>query len=131
MKSKDFLGRGFKFPLNVSMQGSVELSEFDQNIEESIRIIIGTYPGERVMREHFGCFIHDLVFAPNNSATAALASYYVSDALTKWEPRIEKIEVNAIPDSDRENVMMIDIKYTVRATNQSSNLVYPFYLKEE
>ena len=83
------------------------------------------------MRPDFGCRIHDLVFYPNNDSTAALVSFYVREALVKWEPRIEEVRVRAYPDPERENTLLVDISYKVRRTNNLRNLVYPFYLRRE
>jgi hypothetical protein len=71
-----------------------------------------------------------LVFAPNNPTTAGLAIHYCEEALRKWEPRIDKIEVDANPSDDEPNRLDIRISYVVRATNQPGNLVYPFYLRK-
>ncbi len=128
---KSFLGRGIAFPVRLDARGNVALSEYEQNIEESIHIILGTAIGERVMRPQFGCQIHDLVFYPNNSSTAALVSFYVREALVKWEPRIEEVSVSSYPDPERENVLLVNISYRVRRTNNLRNLVYPFYLRRE
>ena len=128
---KNFLGRGVRFPVSLDARGNLALSELEENIEESIQIVLGTALGERVMRPDFGCKIHDYVFHPNNASTASLVSYYVREALVKWEPRIEDIAVQAAPDSSRENVMAVAVTYRVRRTNNLRNLVYPFYLRRE
>jgi hypothetical protein len=128
---KSFLGRGIAFPVTVTPQGGLALSELEKNIEQSILIILGTAPGERVMRPDFGCRVHDYVFYPNNATTASLVAYYTREALLKWEPRVEDIVVEAYPDPSRENVMAIEIRYRVIRTNHIKNLVYPFYLRRE
>ena len=125
---KHFLGRGIAFPVALDARGNVALSEYEQNIEESIRILLGTAPGERPMRPDFGCRIHDFVFHPNSVSTAALVSFYVREALTKWEPRIQDIRVTAAPDPAQENMLGIQIGYRVRRSNNTRNLVYPFYV---
>jgi len=127
--ARSFLGRGWKFPIELDRAGGVALSEYDESIRQSILIILGTAPGERVMRPHFGCQIHDLIFSPNTVNTAGLAIHYVTESLTKWEPRIESIEVEAVPSNDDPNRLDVVIQYKVRATNTSRNLVYPFYLR--
>ena len=96
---KSFLGRGVQFPVGVNPTGGLALSAFESNIEESIHLILGTAPGERVMRPDFGCQIHDCVFQPNNATTASLVSYHVRDALVKWEPRIKDVRVRTRSDS--------------------------------
>jgi uncharacterized protein len=126
---RDFLGRGLRFPVAVNRTGGISTSSQEENIRESIFIILGTAPGERIKRLDFGCDIHDLVFAPNNPTTAAMAAHFVEEALRKWEPRIEKVEVAAAPSRDEPNRLDVRISYVVRATNQPANLVYPFYLR--
>lgn len=125
----NFLGRGWKYPVEVDRAGGIAMSELDEAIRQSIHIILGTAPGERVMRPTFGCSIHDLVYAPNNLNTASLAAHFCVEALSKWEPRIEEVEAHADPSDDDPNRLDIVIKYKVRATNTSRNLVYPFYIR--
>ena len=129
MASKSVLGKGWRFPVDVSRNGSVAMSAYEDLIRESIIIILGTAPGERVMRPAFGCEIHDLLFAPNNINTASLAAHYCLRALQKWEPRIDEVECEAEPSVDQPNKLLINIQYRVRATNDIRNLVYPFYLR--
>lgn len=117
--------------MKIDGAGGLALSSYEENIEECIRIILGTAPGERVYRLDFGCRIHDLLFAPNNANTRNLASFYVREALMKWEPRIRDIEVEAGADPLKPNTLRIEISYAVRATNSHYNLVYPFYLRRE
>jgi len=123
----DFLGRGWAFPLGVDHRGGIKMSTGAPDIEQAIRIILETAPGERVMRPAFGCGLHRLVFAPNSPTTAGLVAYHVREALGRWEPRIEVERIDVSPDLQREAVLMIDIHYRVRSTNDRRNLVYPFY----
>jgi phage baseplate assembly protein W len=126
--SQEFLGVGWKFPLQQNEQGELAYSRYEENIQEAIWMILSTAPGERLMRPDFGCNIHDLVFAPNNTSTAGLARFYVEDALIRWEPRIdlEDIEVQADPGDPAR--LLLSISYRVRTTDSRYNLVYPFYL---
>jgi Bacteriophage baseplate protein W len=133
----DYLGTGWAFPVRVDDNGALEMSAYEQNIKESIRIILGTAKGERQMRPDFGCGIHELVFARNDHATAGLAIYHVEQALIRWEPRIELIKVDAAPGVEVTSAaiaagdqLIISIDYRVIATNSIFNLVYPFYLTE-
>ena len=128
---KNFLGKGFSFPLNVNGRGNVELSSDVDNIEAAVRVILGTAKGERLMRPDFGCEIHDLVFHPVNANTCAQVSLYVNMALLKWEHRIEDIDVESYPDPTSENTILVTINYRVRSTNKMTNLVYPFFLRRE
>lgn len=131
MARKSFLGVGWNYPIGVGATGNLAEAEGEDSIEQSILLILGTAPGERVMRPSFGCRIHDYVFHPNNASTASLVSYHVREALVKWEPRIDDMRVSAYPDSANDNVMLVDVTYRVIRTNAIRNMVYPFYLRRE
>jgi len=123
----DFLGTGWAFPVEVDARGRIALARHERDIEESIRIILLTPKGQRVMRPEFGCQIHDLIFAPNDATTAGLAAYYVEDALGMWEPRISVHEVQVAPDPEETSRLLIEIEYEVKATHDRRSLVLPFY----
>lgn len=126
------VGRGWGFEVGIDPTGGIRLSGDQTEIEEAIAIIIGTSPGERVMRPAFGCRIHELVFAPNNAETLGLARRFVQEALGMWEPRIEveSVEVTAdMAEADRGR-LNIELTYSIRATKDLRSLVYPFYLIE-
>jgi phage baseplate assembly protein W len=106
------------------------MSDYEQDVKEAIRIILGTSKGERVMRPDFGCGIHDYVFATINTSNLMLIENSVRDALTVWEYRIELISVKVLTDSAAGGKLLISIDYKIRTTNNRFNLVYPFYLKE-
>lgn len=125
---KDIQGTGWSFPLRIDGRGGIALSQHENDIEESIRIILSTAKGERRMRPEFGCEIHELNFSPNNATTWGLAAHYVEDALGWWEPRIEVVDIDVQPDSKDPGRMLIAIAYRVKSTNDERNLVYPFYL---
>ena len=126
--NKDFLGRGWKFPVQVDAQGRIVLSEYEQDIREAIRIILLTSPGERAMRPDFGAGLHDYVFEAMSATTMGLIQATVQDALIKWEPRIQVLSVNVAADQGEIGKLLVDIDYRVRATNTRFNLVFPFYL---
>lgn len=128
--SADFLGQGWNFPIAIDASGAIVRSDADSGIEQSIWLILGTAMGERAMRPNFGCGIHDLVFALNNTATAARVVESVQDALIQWEPRIDVISVDTSTPDDQPETLMIAISYRVRSTNNVFNLVYPFYLDQ-
>ncbi len=128
--AKEFLGRGWKFPVGADGRGSISLSEYEQNIKESIWIVLSTSKGERVMRPDFGCGIHDLVFATLNQSTLGLVESAVREALARFEPRVDVIEVKASPEEAESGRLLVYIQYRVRTTNNVFNLVFPFYLRE-
>jgi phage baseplate assembly protein W len=128
---KNFLGTGWSFPVRIGSTGGVALSSHESNIEECVRIILGTAVGERVMEPMFGSHIHEYVFHPNTPNTASLVGYYATQALQKYEPRIQNIDVRAHPDSHDENVLVLNISYKIINDNTMRNMVYPFYLRRE
>ena len=128
MNERDFLGNGWSFPFRISPSGGIALSRQAVDIDEAIRIILGTAKGERHMRPQFGCGIHDLMFAPNDATTAGLVETYVRDAIGWWEPRVEVLKVVVHNDAEERNKMLIQVFYRIVATNDERNLVYPFYL---
>jgi phage baseplate assembly protein W len=129
--SKGFLGRGWKFPVAVDpITGKIALSEYEDDIKESIRIILLTFKGERIMHLDFGCSIGDYVFETKEVTVLSLMESQIKDTLIKWEPRITDIQVQAQPDQDDPGKLLINVRYVVRTTNNLFNLVYPFYLKE-
>lgn len=124
------LGKGWAFPLRVGPLGSLEYSEGEKNVEESIWILLGTALGERVMRPAFGCGLFELVFAANNPATHTDVQERVRRALTEHEPRIDVSSVRVQADPQRPELLLIQLDYRVRSNNATGNLVYPFFLQE-
>ncbi len=133
-----FLGRGWRLGLGdtegdsgvgLDGQGRIAEASGEELVRQSIWIILGTAPGERVGRPEFGCGIHELVFAPQSAATMGELARMVGDALARWEPRIDVLDVNVYPSPDDPNGLLIDVDYLIRATNSRLNLVYPFYLE--
>jgi phage baseplate assembly protein W len=124
----EFVGAGWGFPVRTDPTGSIALVRGEREVVESIRLILGTAPGERPARPEFGCAIHDLVFAPADAATAGQISYQVRAALERWEPRIivDDVEVD-FADAAR-GTLFIDIRYRIRGGNDPRNLVFPFYV---
>lgn len=122
------IGRGWHFPPMLDQRGTFALTGDEDEIEQAIQIILRTAPGQRVMRPEFGCRIHELVFAPNNEATAGLAVRYISEALGQWEPRIGLDNVEAVIDPVDDSCLLITVDYRVVATHSNRSLVYPFYL---
>ncbi|HMH54007.1 MAG TPA: GPW/gp25 family protein [Candidatus Acidoferrum sp.] len=130
----EFLGRGWGFPVATDPVATdanarhFAVAEYEASVEQAIRIVLSTALGERVMRPDFGCAIHELVFAPNSATTRGMAEHYVREALLRWEPRVEVLEVTAVGSDEPEEVLLIGIHYRVRMTDSRFNLVYPFYL---
>jgi hypothetical protein len=127
---KAFLGVGWAFPVAPDAAGEAALAAYEEDVREAIEIILGTNPGERVMRPDFGAGLQALVFEPIGATTAALVRHRVEEALVRWEPRIDVLDVRVRADGTLLNRLLVEIDYQVRSTNTFYNLVYPFYLLE-
>ena len=130
-RDKEFVGQGLAFPMQVNPRGELSLVTGATDIEQSIGIILGTIPGERVMRPNFGCRAWELIFAPNNAATQTLLAFYVRQALEFWEPRIELIDVEVDSDNSNESALLVEIRYEIKTTHDQRSIVYPFYIMGE
>lgn len=131
--TREILGTGWKFPVRINSRGGFSFSSGEQSVQEAIWIILGTALGERKMLPRFGCGIHEYVFAPNSPGVRGDIAHYVQQALSRWEPRIDVLEVTvqAEPESATSNQLLIRVDYRIRSTNTAQNLVYPFYIEEQ
>jgi phage baseplate assembly protein W len=129
-RTREFLGVGWKFPIQVTPDGKIAQSRYERSVEESVYLILGTARGERVMLPNFGCGIHDLVFQPNNAATVALVTNEVLTSLVQWEKRIDVLDVRVDTAPEQPNLLLIRVEYRIRANQALGNLVYPFYITE-
>jgi hypothetical protein len=102
----------------------------ETDIEQAIGIILATAPGERAMRPDFGCGANELVFEALDTATFTRVQKAVTEALSRFEPRITLLAVSVDPTQAADGLLLVSIDYQVRATNQSGNMVYPFYFRE-
>lgn len=130
-KNDSFLGRGWAFPPAFNYdRGTTDLVEEENDIEQSIRIILGTIPGERVMRPAFGCSLRNFVFESNDPTHKTMLKDAVYDALLYHEPRIKVEEINIEDDTQEFGRFNIHVLYTVIITNTRNNMVFPFYINE-
>jgi len=128
---KDFLGRGWAMPVELDPRiGTVKSVAYEEDIRQSILIILETAPGERVMRPNFGCGIHELVFTAVDSTTIQRIRSVVDEALRRCEARIDVLGITVDEEATTEGKLLVEIEYRVRKTNQTGNLVFPFYFRE-
>ncbi|BCT91015.1 baseplate protein [Lysobacter helvus] len=130
-EQKAFLGRGWAWPVQLDPRtGLVASVAYEDDIRQSMRIILETAPGERVMRPNFGCGIHELVFEAMDSTTIQRIRSTVEEALRRCEARIDVLAVEVDESATAEGKLLVEIEYRVRKTNQVGNLVFPFYFRE-
>ncbi|MEM0998968.1 MAG: GPW/gp25 family protein [Bacteroidota bacterium] len=123
-----FLGTGWAFPPCFDA-GSETVSAQD-DIDQSLRLIIFTHLGERMMNQEFGCKLGTYRFAPMNQTNITLMQDAIRSAIVQWEPRITLNSVEVDTTEAVDGKLMLSLDYTVRITNSRSNLVYPYYLNE-
>ncbi|MBE9008725.1 GPW/gp25 family protein [Pseudanabaenaceae cyanobacterium LEGE 13415] len=126
-QQQEYLGAGLAFPLQLNVQGGLQMSVAAQKVREAIWIILRTGIGERVYRPNFGCRLPELAFAPLNTDTLLRIRLYVLEALNTWEPRILIDDVRTDPDPVRGKVDIV-IDYRLKNYPDPYSLVYPFYL---
>jgi phage baseplate assembly protein W len=124
---EEFIGKGLGFPLKTDASGGIALVAREREVEEAIRMVLGTAQGERPMRPEFGCGIHDYVFAPADGTTIGRIRYEVRAAIERWEPRVEVHDVQVSSDPGDQTILYIDVQYALAGTNDKRNLVFPFY----
>lgn len=118
--------------LQISSRGGPEMVEGRSSVQQALRLLLAIRPGERVMRPHYGCHLHRLVFSPNDNTTAGLAIHYVRQAIQRWEPRIEIMRLEATrPSEAAPGLLEIYLEYRIRATQQTESLIYAFDLTGE
>lgn len=126
---KEFQGTGWGFPIETDADGEIRTVSGPADVEESIRIVLGTSPGERVMRPDFGCGIDEFAFATIDTTTLGLIETTVREALETWERRIEVLDVEADAENLATGRIDVTIEYRLRRTDDEYNLVYPFYVE--
>jgi phage baseplate assembly protein W len=126
--AREFLGSGWRFPLLPDQAGALGYVADEASVEQSLRVLLQTDLGERVMRADFGCRAPRLVFAPGSVQFLRLLETSVREAIRDWEPRIDVEDVRAEADPKDETQVTVSLSYRVRQTNTRQNLVFPYYL---
>lgn len=128
MATKSFLGTGWSFPPTfLENLATVQMVTDEEDIEQSLRILLSTYPGERITNLEYGCDLRSMILQPFNSATDARIRDIISMAIMYFEPRVKLNEIKIDSSSERDGLLKIKLFYTVIKTNIRYNIVYPFY----
>jgi hypothetical protein len=128
---RPFLGRGWGFPPLFSAEGAdVEMVSGPEDVQQSLRILLATTPGQRVMQELFGCDMERMVFEQLDQGFINTVTGMITNSILDFEPRVDLNRVDVDQSNDIEGLLLISIDYTIRSTNSRFNMVYPFYLKE-
>jgi len=128
---KSFLGSGWSFPPQFSLHNkSISMVKEDQDIQQSLRILFSTLPGERLMQPAYGCSLKTLVFDAISESTVTEIKDAIDRAVLFFETRITLNDIAVNTDDVYDGVVRVTLDYTIRSTNNRSNMVYPFYFRE-
>jgi phage baseplate assembly protein W len=127
VSTPDFRGSGWPFPARPGPNGRLEYVAGDDNIEQSVLLVVRTFTNERVMRPDFGTSAADLLFESNTEQHLHALELAVADALQTWEPRIELDHVTASLRPESESWVDVTVEYRILQSNTKRNLVFPFY----
>ena len=128
---KSFLGSGWSFPPRFleSSQG-IEMSKDDDDIAESLYILLSTLPGERIMNPEYGCDLQSQMFQSINISTKVVIEDLIATAILYFEPRVRLIAVDVEEKDQVSGIINVHITYEVKGVNSRKNMVFPFYLAE-
>jgi len=139
--ANEFIGRGWRFPILPDETGSLGWCDGQPNVEQSLKVLLLTAVGERVMRPTFGTETPRLVFAPGSEQYLRRLEQTIQEAVRDFEPRVDLLDVRAEPGTSDPGTMpdassvgraearvTVSISYKVRRSNSRFNLVFPFYL---
>lgn len=115
-RRQNIFGTGMGFAPRVGADGRLSWSEGEENVRESLRIILLTEPGERLMREEFGCGLRRFLFEPNTITTRQLVRERIENAIRRWEPRVSLDEVIVEPDEGNPRLVAVTILFRLVAT---------------
>ena len=125
------MGTGWSFPVYFDKtNASVQMVSDAGDIEQSIRIILGTSPGERLMQPEFGCDLKSLLFERVDASLVARLNHLIYHALLNFEPRVNFLEAEILHSEELSGELHIRVDYAIISTNTRHNIVFPFYLIE-
>lgn len=131
MNEQGFLGSGWSFPPKFDKYSkSIVMDNGEVDIENSIRIILGTYPGERLMHPNFGCTIKRMNFENIEKGNVTRIEEIIGNALIMYEPRVNFQSIEVISQDEQEGMLVLQLNYVIIITNTRHNIVFPYYLME-
>ena len=131
INNNKFLGTGLKFPVGVNkVTGRFEMSSNEEDIKESIYIILMTQKGERLLLPNFGSNVNDYVFEVMDETNLTLMSNNIKTSIEMYEKRIKDLDINVVIDKNQQGKLILDIRYKIAENNLPGNVVFPFYLQE-
>jgi phage baseplate assembly protein W len=123
------LGQGMSFPPRVAADGRLAWSAGEDNVRESMRLILMTERSERVMREEFGCGLRQYLFEPNTVTTRERIHDTIIESIGRWEPRVAIDEVSVVPSADDQRRVDITILFRLVATQAGGRMSFTLQLQ--
>ncbi len=130
--NQDFLGTGWSFPPTFSKaEQGVKMVSAEEDIQQSLEILLSTRPGERIMHPEYGCNLDIMLFEPLTTTLITYVSDMIRTSILYFEPRLDLLKVDINSQQATEGLILIEIDYIIRSTNSRFNYVYPFYLSDK
>ena len=128
---KSFLGTGWSFPPTFDKGvHTLKMVSDEEDIAQSLFIILSTTPGERVMNPAFGCNLNQVTFKAMDETTRQEIILLIEEAVLNYEPRVTLESVEVKMENPNDGLVLVTLHYRVRTINVRTNIVYPFYLIE-
>lgn len=127
MANRKYLGVGIKYPYSIDQFGSIELQSDVALIQQSIIRILDTLVGSQFFNRSFGSYIRSLIFEPNDNVLVSLLDFHVTDAIDKWEKRVETTGVIIESSDTNPSLVNVRVEYRILASNEIDSFIYPFY----
>lgn len=128
MEQGDFRGSGWRFPILPQAGGGLGYVSGDDNVTQSLLVLLKTAAGERLMRPEFGTTVPELVFEAGSDQNLFRLEQALLETIQRWEPRVEVDGVAASRVAGEDGVVDVSVTYRILRTNTQRNLVFPFYL---
>ncbi|WP_268121964.1 GPW/gp25 family protein [Roseivirga pacifica] len=130
-QENSFLGVGWSFPPQFDKTNlEAQMVGYEEDIRQSLSILLSTTPGERVMHPDFGCNLNQFVHEEISESLFTHIRQVIQDSIIRYEARIDLEDLQLEYDNGLDGVLYITLVYTIRQTNSRNNMVYPFYLLE-
>ena len=130
MKKKSFIGSGWSFPPTFTKNEGIVMVSEEEEIAQSIEILLNTSIGERIMQPKFGCDLKTYLFQSISTSKLHFVKEMIRTALLNYEARIKLIDINIDHTKYLDGIINVTVNYEVAKTNSRFNLVFPFYKVE-
>jgi phage baseplate assembly protein W len=122
---------GWSFPVRVNpMTGKIETTTMQDDVKQSILILLRTFQGERLYHGAYGSNVNKFMFEPVKKSLMKNLKVEVLKTIRRWEKRAENLSIDVYNIVDNETALVINIRYTIAGTDIDQELNYALDLLE-